>query len=146
MVRIELLEWDKAQPIAGPIRFAIFVGEQNVPPGIELDDLDAKCLHAIAYDPDGRAIGTGRLLPDGRIGRMAVVKDWRRQGVGAEILEALVAEAARRGHAEVVLSAQLQAAEFYRSHGFVAEGKVYQEAGILHQAMRRMLGPLKPAA
>lgn len=146
MFRIELMEWDKAQPIAGPIRFAIFVGEQNVPPGIELDELDASCLHAIAYDPDGKAIGTGRLLPDGHIGRMAVVKDWRRQGVGAEILEALVAEAARRGHAEVVLSAQLQAAEFYRSHGFVAEGKVYQEAGILHQAMRRALGPVKPAA
>lgn len=140
------MEWAQAQPIAGPIRFAIFVGEQNVPPGIELDALDAKCLHAIAYDPEGKAIGTGRLLPDGHIGRMAVVKDWRRQGVGAEILEALVAEAARRGHAEVVLSAQLQAAEFYRSHGFVAEGKVYQEAGILHQAMRRVLGPVKPAA
>lgn len=145
MFRIELMDWDKAQPVAGPIRFAIFVGEQNVPPGIELDELDASCLHAIAYDPEGRAIGTGRLLPDGHIGRMAVVKDWRRQGVGAEILEALVAEAARRGHAEVVLSAQLQAAEFYRSHGFVAEGKVYQEAGILHQAMRRVLGPVKPA-
>lgn len=146
MFRIELMQWDQAQPIAGPIRFAIFVGEQNVPPGIELDELDASCLHAIAYDPEGRAIGTGRLLPDGHIGRMAVVKDWRRQGVGAEILEALVAEAARRGHAEVILSAQLQAAEFYRSHGFVAEGKVYQEAGILHQAMRRVLGPVKPAA
>jgi predicted GNAT family N-acyltransferase len=146
MFRIELMGWDKAQPIAGPIRFAIFVGEQNVPPGIELDELDARCLHAIAFDPDGKAIGTGRLLPDGHIGRMAVVKEWRRQGVGAEILEALVAEAARRGHAEVVLSAQLQAAEFYRSHGFVAEGKVYQEAGILHQAMRRVLGPVKPAA
>jgi predicted GNAT family N-acyltransferase len=146
MFRIELMDWDKAQPVAGPIRFAIFVGEQNVPPGIELDELDASCLHAIAYDPEGRAIGTGRLLPDGHIGRMAVVKDWRRQGVGAEILEALVAEAARRGHAEVVLSAQLQAAEFYRSHGFVAEGKVYQEAGILHQAMRRVLGPVKPAS
>jgi len=145
MIRVELMEWDKAQPIAGPIRFAIFVGEQNVPPGIELDELDAKCLHAVAYDPDGTAIGTGRLLPDGHIGRMAVVKDWRRQGVGAEILEALVAKAARRGYAEVVLSAQLQAAEFYRAHGFVAEGKVYQEAGILHQAMRRILGPVKPA-
>jgi len=145
MIRVELMEWDKAQPIAGPIRFAIFVGEQNVPPGIELDELDAKCLHAVAYDPDGKAIGTGRLLPDGHIGRMAVVKDWRRQGVGAEILEALVAKAARRGYAEVVLSAQLQAAEFYRAHGFVAEGKVYQEAGILHQAMRRILGPVKPA-
>jgi len=146
MYRIELMDWDKAQPIAGPIRFAIFVDEQNVPSGIELDDLDASCLHAVAFDPEGKAIGTGRLLPDGRIGRMAVVKGWRRQGVGADIIEALVAEATHRGHAEVVLSAQLQAAEFYRSHGFVAEGKVYQEAGILHQAMRRVLGPVKPAS
>jgi predicted GNAT family N-acyltransferase len=139
MFRIELMDWDQAQPIAGPIRFAIFVGEQNVPPGIELDDLDAGCMHAVAFDPQGKAIGTGRLLPDGKIGRMAVVKEWRRQGVGAEIVEALVAEAGRRGHKEVVLSAQLQAAEFYREHGFVAEGKVYQDAGILHQDMRRVL-------
>jgi predicted GNAT family N-acyltransferase len=139
MYRIELMSWEKAQPVAGPIRFAIFVGEQNVPPGIELDELDAKSVHAIAYAPDGKAVGTGRLLPDGRIGRMAVVKEWRRQGVGAAILEALVEEARRQGHVEVVLSAQLQAAEFYRNHGFVAEGKVYQEAGILHQKMRRRL-------
>jgi len=139
MPRIELMEWDKAQAIAGPIRFAIFVGEQNVPPGIELDDKDAACVHAIAYDDAGKAIGTGRLLPDGHIGRMAVVKDWRRRGVGAELLEALIAEAKRRGHKEVVLSAQLQALEFYRVHGFVAEGKVYEEAGILHQQMRKVL-------
>ncbi|MEW5863283.1 MAG: GNAT family N-acetyltransferase [Pseudomonadota bacterium] len=139
MYRIELMSWDKAQPVAGPIRFAIFVGEQNVPPGIELDDMDAKSVHAIAYAPDGKAVGTGRLLPDGQIGRMAVVKEWRRQGVGAAILEALVEEARRRGHTEVVVSGQLQAAEFYRDHGFVAEGKVYQEAGILHQKMRRKL-------
>jgi len=138
-VRVQLMTWEEAQPVAAPIRFAIFVGEQNVPAGIELDEMDAKCMHAIAYDESGKAIGTGRLLPEGRIGRMAVVKEWRRRGVGADLLEALVAEARRRGHAEVTLSAQLQAAEFYRSHGFVAEGKVYTEAGILHQAMRKNL-------
>jgi len=133
------MTWEKAQPVAGPLRFAIFVGEQNVPPGIELDDMDANCVHAIAYDVDGKAIGTGRLLPDGHIGRMAVVVEWRRRGVGAEILEELVNEARRRGHAHVLVSAQLQAAEFYRTHGFAAEGKVYEEAGILHQQMRRQL-------
>lgn len=133
------MPWEKAQPVAAPIRFAIFVGEQNVPPGIELDDKDEHSLHAIAFDEAGKAIGTGRLLPEGKIGRMAVVKEWRQRGVGADLLEALVAEARRRGLAEVTLSAQLQAAEFYRSHGFVAEGKVYEEAGILHQVMRRSL-------
>jgi predicted GNAT family N-acyltransferase len=133
------MPWEKAQPIAAPIRFAIFVGEQNVPPGIELDEMDEASLHAIAFDEAGKAIGTGRLLPEGKVGRMAVVREWRRRGVGADILEALLAEARRRGFAEVHLSAQLQAAEFYRAHGFVAEGKVYEEAGILHQAMRRKL-------
>lgn len=139
MPRIELMNWEQAQTIAGPIRFGIFVGEQNVPPGIELDDKDAGCLHAIAYDDAGTAIGTGRLLPDGHIGRMAVVKEWRRRGIGALILNALIDEARKRGHKEVVLAAQLQAAEFYREHGFVAEGKVYQDAGILHQDMRKTL-------
>ena len=133
------MSWEQAQPVAGPLRFAIFVGEQNVPAGIELDDLDASCVHAVAFDIDNKAIGTGRLLPDGHIGRMAVVKEWRRRGIGAEILETLMAEARKRGHAEVVLSAQLQAAEFYRSFGFVAEGKVYEDAGILHQQMRKKL-------
>lgn len=133
------MPWQEAQPHAAPLRFAIFVGEQNVPPGIELDDMDGKSLHAVAFDAEGKPIGTGRLLPEGKIGRMAVVKEWRRRGVGADLLEALVGEARRRGLAEVSLSAQLQAAEFYREHGFVAEGKVYEEAGILHQMMRRGL-------
>ncbi|MSQ49758.1 MAG: GNAT family N-acetyltransferase [Betaproteobacteria bacterium] len=133
------MTWQLAQPLAAPLRFAIFVGEQNVPAGIELDDQDANCVHAVAFDVDGKAIGTGRLLPDGHIGRMAVVMDWRRRGIGAEILQTLTEEARQRGHAEIKLSAQLQAMEFYRAHGYVAEGKVYEEAGILHQAMRKQL-------
>jgi predicted GNAT family N-acyltransferase len=139
MPKIELMDWEQAQTIAGPIRFNIFVGEQNVPPGIELDDKDASCRHAVAYDDSGKAIGTGRLLPDGHIGRMAVVPERRRRGIGALILNALMDDARKRGHKEVIVSAQLQAAEFYREQGFEAEGKVYQEAGILHQNMRRKL-------
>ena len=139
MARVELMSWEQAQPDAGPLRFAIFVGEQNVPSGIELDDMDAKCLHAVAYDVDDKAIGTGRLLPDGHIGRMAVAKEWRRRRIGAEIMAALMAEARKRGHKQVMVSAQLQAAAFYRELGFVAEGKVYPDAGILHQNMVREL-------
>ena len=138
MVRIELLDWEKAQPVAGPIRFAAFVEEQGAT-GIELDDEDPKCVHAVAFDGDGKAVGTGRLLPDGRIGRMAVKQEWRRQGVGAELLKALIEAARQKGHKEITLSSQLQAAEFYREQGFEAEGKVYQEAGILHQLMRKKL-------
>jgi predicted GNAT family N-acyltransferase len=137
--RIELCDWDKAREEASRIRFAVFVDEQKVPPEIEMDEHDAQCVHALAYARDGRAVGTGRLLPDGHIGRMAVAKDWRGRGIGAAILAALVDAARRRGDVEVALSAQTHALGFYRRHGFSPEGEVYEEAGIPHQAMRRSL-------
>ena len=139
MIRIELCDWSSARVEASRIRFAVFVDEQKVPAEIEMDEQDAHCVHALAYAADGRAVGTGRLLPDAHIGRMAVMQGWRGKGVGAAILKALIAEARRRGHAEVALSAQTHATEFYRRHGFSAEGEVYEEAGIPHQAMRRAL-------
>jgi len=137
-VRIELLTWEQAEAAAAPIRFAIFMHEKHVE-GIELDALDKDCLHAVAYDDSGSAIGTARLMPDGQIGRMAVVKDWRRRGVGGELLDALIAEARKRGLSEVRLSAPLQALEFYRSQGFTPDGKIREVDGVLQQAMRKPL-------
>jgi len=139
MVRIELMDWEKAREEATRIRFAVFVEDQLVPAEIEMDEMDAQCLHALAYSADGEAVATGRLLPDGHIGRMAVLKEWRGQGIGGEILERLTAAARERGDAEVALSAQTHALEFYRRHGFIEQGEVYEEAGIPHQAMRRKL-------
>jgi predicted GNAT family N-acyltransferase len=138
MLRIELMEWAAARAEASRIRLAVFVEEQRVPLEIEMDDQDAVCVHALAY-AQGRAVGTGRLLPDGHIGRMAVLKDSRALGVGGAILERLVEEARRRGMKEVVLSAQTHALGFYGRHGFMAAGEVFEEAGIPHQEMRRML-------
>jgi predicted GNAT family N-acyltransferase len=138
-VRIELLTWEQAEAAAAPIRFAIFMHEKHVE-GIELDALDRDCLHAVAYDDSGSAIGTARLMPDGQIGRMAVVKDWRRRGVGGELLDALIGEARKRGLSEVRLSAPLQALEFYRSQGFIPDGKILEVDGVLQQAMRKPLG------
>jgi predicted GNAT family N-acyltransferase len=138
MLRIELIDWNAARAEASRIRLAVFVEEQRVPPEIEMDDKDAVCVHALAY-AQGRAVGTGRLLPDGHIGRMAVLKENRSLGVGSAILERLVEEARRRGMKEVVLSAQTHALGFYRRHGFMAAGEVFEEAGIPHQEMRRML-------
>jgi predicted GNAT family N-acyltransferase len=138
-VRIEILNWQAAQPAATPIRFANFF-EKDARPGVEIDDADPKCAHALAYDESGKAIGTGRLLPDGQIGQLAVVKEWRRRGVGAALLEALIAEARKRGYADVTLTAPLQAAEFYRGYGFAAEGKITPLGGILVQKMRKTFG------
>ena len=132
------MSWERARQLASPIRFQVFVREQRVPAEIELDDMDAPSLHAIAFENE-KAIGTGRLLPDGHIGRMAILKEWRRRGIGAAILKALIDAAERRGDREIALSAQLHAVEFYRMHGFEPLGDVYEEAGIPHQAMVRAL-------
>ena len=139
MIRIELMGWDEARAQASPIRFTVFVEEQRVPVDIEWDDQDEKSLHALAYNSSGEAIATGRLLPDGHIGRMAVLKKWRGQGVGGAILQRLLAAARERGDREIELFAQTHAIPFYRRYGFVENGEVFEEAGIPHQAMRKRL-------
>lgn len=138
MPRIELLPWEEARAHASPIRFSVFVEEQGVPREIELDEHDPVCVHAVVFE-DGSAVATGRLLPDGHIGRMAVLKAWRGRGIGAAILNELMKAALKRGHREVALSAQVHALPFYRAHGFVPVGEEYLEAGIPHQAMKRAL-------
>jgi len=130
---LSLCDWAQAEVRVMPLRIEVFVREQGVPADMELDEFDPVSLHAVC-ESDARVIGTGRLLPDGHIGRLAVARDWRGQGVGGRMLEALVAEAARRGLAEAVLHAQVQAEAFYLRHGFVPDGPVFEEAGIAHRA------------
>jgi GNAT superfamily N-acetyltransferase len=137
--RVELKEWEEARTVAGPIRHTIFFEEQDAAPGVEPDDLDPQCVHALAFDEAGAAVGTGRLAPGGHIDRPVVLPDWRRRGVAAAILEALIGEARKRGYPDVTISAPLQAAEFYRGQGFVAEGKVFKEGTALQQKMRKKL-------
>jgi predicted GNAT family N-acyltransferase len=138
MPTIELLDWERARGQAAPIRFAVFVEEQGVPFEIELDEYDPVSIHALAFDGE-KAVGTGRLLPDGHIGRMAVLKEWRNRGIGGLLLKRLIDAAKARGDGQVALSAQVGALAFYRAHGFEPEGDEYMEAGIRHQAMKRSL-------
>ena len=121
------------------VREVVFVEEQSVPRALEHDALDPACVHAIARDADGRPIGTGRLTPERRIGRMAVLRDWRGRGVGDALLQALIDAARQRGIGEVSLHAQRSAIGFYVKHGFVPEGPRFMEADIEHQTMRRAL-------
>jgi hypothetical protein len=143
-IRIELLDWPAAREGATRVRTIVFVDEQGVPPEIELDDFDAVSDHALAIDASGEAIGTGRLLPDGHIGRMAVLKERRGRGIGDALLEALIRRAGDHGLPEVVLNAQTHAAPFYARHGFRAHGPEFEEAGIPHVEMRRALRPSPP--
>ena len=138
MARIELLSWEGARAHAAAIRFEVFVEEQGVPADIEMDEMDSACVHALAYENE-TPVATGRLLPDGHIGRMAVRKPWRGRGIGGAILERLIEAARRRGDREVALSSQVHAVAFYRRYGFDPRGEVYEEAGIPHQAMVRTL-------
>ncbi len=121
------------------VRETVFVEEQRVPRELELDALDPACTHALAEDADGRPIGTGRLTPDRRIGRMAVLPGWRGSGVGGALLHALLRQAHDHGWQEVSLHAQVDAIAFYRRHGFIAQGERFHEAGIEHQSMRLRL-------
>ena len=135
-VVLRLGGWAELAAQAAPIRFEVFVEEQRVPAEMELDEFDALSCHALAL-VDGQPVGTGRLLADGHIGRMAVLAGWRGQGVGAALLQALIDEAGRRGMAQLALSAQTHALGFYRRFGFLPEGEVYEEAGLPHQVMTR---------
>jgi predicted GNAT family N-acyltransferase len=138
-VSIQVRDWDEARLEARRIRELVFVHEQAVPLELEMDEQDPRCDHALAYSADGSAVGTGRLLPDGHIGRMAVLREWRGKGVGGLLLLALVEHARSRGHATLRLNAQTHAAGFYRRFGFDVEGAEFIEAGIPHVAMRRDL-------
>ncbi|MDD5249473.1 MAG: GNAT family N-acetyltransferase [Rhodocyclaceae bacterium] len=117
------------------MREAVFVREQKVPIELEWDEFDAGSRHVLARDPSGDPIGTGRLLPDGHVGRMAVLPAWRGKGVGRALLEALLDAARERQMPLLALHAQTAAADFYTRFGFKPEGEPFMEAGIPHIVM-----------
>jgi predicted GNAT family N-acyltransferase len=137
-IRIELGDWVLLGSDAAVIRHEVFVLEQGVSIEIELDSFDAVSLHAVAYDTAGRALATGRLLPDNHIGRMAVLRQARGLGIGGQILERLVQRGVQEGRSHFVLGAQTHARGFYQAHGFVVEGAEFIEAGIPHVMMSRL--------
>jgi predicted GNAT family N-acyltransferase len=139
---VEPVDYHASLPQLRQVREAVFVQEQGVPLELEWDDLDPLCHHVLARDADGLAIGTGRLTPERKIGRMAVLADWRGQGVGDALLEALIEQARAQGWHDLALHSQASATGFYARHGFLPQGARFEEAGIEHQTMRRLLdGP-----
>jgi len=137
--RIITGDWDSVREHAQRVRIEVFVIEQNVPFELEWDEDDEVSTHAIAYDEEGQPVATGRLLPDGHIGRMAVIKPLRGSGLGTEILQALLHQARREGHKNLLLHAQTHALAFYEKQGFIAEGDEFVEADMPHRLMRLTL-------
>ena len=138
-IEVRIGTWVEQQAVAQAIRYAVFVIEQKIPASLEWDEADAVCVHAVAFDEQGHGMGTGRLLPDGHIGRMAVKKGARGFGVGGAILDTLVLAAQQRGDNIVKLNAQASAEGFYARHGFSRDGHEFVEAGIPHIGMQRVL-------
>ena len=132
-------DWRQDHDALAAVRRTVFIDEQRVPEEMEWDAHDAVSMHWLAEDAAGRAIGCARLLPDGHIGRMAVLATWRGRGVGRALLAAVLDWARARGHTQVALSAQTHAMDFYRRAGFETVGDVYDEAGIPHIAMQKRL-------
>ncbi|MBB3229354.1 GNAT family N-acetyltransferase [Halomonas stenophila] len=130
--------WDELGAEATQIRRIVFIEEQAVPRDEEWDGRDPDCVHFLAWH-DGVAVGTARLLPDGHIGRVAVLEAARGLGIGVALMEAAIEAARRRGFAAVELAAQTHALAFYERLGFRAEGEVFLEAGIPHRNMVRRL-------
>ncbi|HSO05892.1 MAG TPA: GNAT family N-acetyltransferase [Pelomicrobium sp.] len=136
---VRLTDWATDGERLAAVRREVFVREQRVPEELEWDGADAACVHAIAEDVQGRAIGTARLLPDCSIGRMAVLAAWRGRGVGDTLLRCMLEAARRRGDAEATLHAQTHACGFYERHGFRRRGAEFMEAGIPHVGMAKSL-------
>ncbi|HTH94949.1 MAG TPA: GNAT family N-acetyltransferase [Rhodocyclaceae bacterium] len=136
---VEDSNWSELQSSAKPVREAVFVQEQQVPRDMEWDGHDAPSRHVIARNAAGFPIGTGRLLPDGHIGRMAVLPDWRHHDVGSAIFERLLQLAKANRMSKLELHAQVHAEGFYTRYGFAVEGPQFMEAGIRHVRMTRTL-------
>ena len=139
---IKIQSWQEASKQAYAIRQKVFIEEQGVPQELELDEFDPIAWHALAFWED-QCIGTGRLVAvdqnAGQIGRMAVLADFRGQGFGKAILIKLIDLAANQGISTLTLHAQVNAISFYEKFGFMAQGSIYEEAGIPHRNMILLL-------
>ena len=131
--------WQESETALNAVRCAVFIEEQRVPVALEWDGLDAACHHVLVTAAGNRPVGTGRMKPDGHIGRMAVLRDCRGQGVGSAILTALLDYARRQQCTGVYLHAQVAAISFYEKHGFTVDSEEFMDAGMPHRSMVKRL-------
>jgi predicted GNAT family N-acyltransferase len=149
VIAIETQSWVVARDAAYAIRYAVFVEEQGIPVELEIDDYDPIAEHALAF-VDGRCIATARIYLDeqdpskAKIGRMAVLKDFREQGIGTALLGEVIRAGMMQGASVFELHAQQSAVPFYAKLQFKPDGAIFDEVGIPHQCMRLVLGSLAP--
>ena len=132
---IEQVNWSSHSDILLQVRNRVFIEEQKVPAEIETDEHDQQSTHFVALDQKRNPIGTARLLPDGRVGRVAVLIEWRRKGVGRALMKETLTVSSHRGIPHVSLHAQVSSIPFYLELGFKTKGPEFYEAGIPHRKM-----------
>ncbi|MEH6556828.1 MAG: GNAT family N-acetyltransferase [Oceanicoccus sp.] len=135
---IECTDWTESNHLLTAVRTTVFVDEQKVPVEVELDEFDQTAQHWLASFGD-IPVGTCRMLADGHIGRLAVLKDYRNLDIGKQLLTAAIEEARKNKLFEVYLYAQTHALGFYKAFGFTAYGEEFMDAGIPHLSMRLQL-------
>jgi predicted GNAT family N-acyltransferase len=137
--RIVDADWSHDEPAIRRVRQRVFVDEQGIPENLEWDGRDASCRQVLALTGTAEVVATGRLLADGRIGRMAVLRAWRGRGVGSALLERLQWHALNSGLLRVYVHARVEVAGFYSRAGFEIVGQPFVEADIAHVEMTKAL-------
>jgi predicted GNAT family N-acyltransferase len=139
-VEIRQARWATHRAEIEAVRRSVFIVEQGVPEDEEWDDADQGCWHALAVTPKRDAVGTARLEPTGKIGRVAVLPQYRGTGIGGAMIGHLVDLARTLGLTQVYLNSQSSAIGFYARMGFRAEGPEFVEVGIPHRRMVLRIG------
>lgn len=129
---------NEQRPAVAQLRHTVFTQEQGVPENLLFDQHDDNALHALLTS-NTQLIASGRILNDGHIGRVAVLKQHRGNHHGQQIVKALIQAAKQAGYPRVYLGSQIHAVGFYQQLGFSPYGQRYTEAGIEHQWMEVLL-------
>lgn len=144
-IKVFRVQGDQDLERAFSLRRKVFVDEQHVPVELELDELDSdsQTVHVIAVTNHGQAIGVARFRPyagnSAKVERVAVVQDMRGSGVGALLMNFIEQEAAKVGFRELRLNAQTHARGFYERLQYNVHGDEFDEAGIPHVHMRKLI-------
>lgn len=131
--------WQDYESSIRNIRIRVFVEEQKVPLELEWEGNDDQFHYVVAFNTEDEAIGTGRIDGNGHIGRMAVLKNYRGQGVGRALLSELLDYARHNRIIQVELNAQTSAIPFYEKQGFIISSDEFMEAGIPHKTMEKIV-------
>ena len=141
MYQVKHGRWDQLQQDAKLIRTQVFICEQGITEADEWDDQDVISQHFVIYDQD-QPIATARLLQNHSVGRVAVVKAYRGQGIGQMIMLEIISYAQKQRLSVLTLSSQVHAISFYEKLGFTVQGNSYDEFGISHIEMTMNLNTL----